>query len=77
MAGQSGAFSVDLAGLNTQPSGKTSGASVAVQPIVSFEEFDDYVYDVKWSPVHPALFAAVDGSGNLHLYNLNQETEVC
>lgn len=32
--------------------------------------------DVKWSPAHPALFAAVDGSGRLDLWNLNQDTEV-
>lgn len=31
---------------------------------------------MKWSPVHPALFAAVDGSGRLDLWNLNQDTEV-
>lgn len=32
--------------------------------------------DVAWSPIHPALFAAVDGSGRLDLWNLNQDTEV-
>lgn len=41
----------------------------------SFEEYNDYVYDVKWSPCHPALFASVDGSGNLMLWNLNEDTE--
>lgn len=29
-----------------------------------------------WSPVHPALFAAVDAGGRLDLWNLNQDTEV-
>lgn len=42
----------------------------------SFEDNSDYVMDVAWSPVHPALFAAVDGSGRLDLWNLNQDTEV-
>lgn len=32
--------------------------------------------DVAWSPIHPALFAAVDGGGRLDLWNLNQDTEV-
>lgn len=32
--------------------------------------------DVAWSPIHPALFAGVDGSGRLDLWNLNQDTEV-
>jgi len=44
--------------------------------IHSFEDNNDYVYDVKWSPIHPALFASVDGEGRLDLWNLNVETEV-
>lgn len=32
--------------------------------------------DVAWSPINPALFAGVDGSGRLDLWNLNQDTEV-
>ena len=36
----------------------------------------DYVYDCAWSPQHPALFAAVDGTGRLDLWNLNKDTEV-
>ncbi|XP_066262979.1 cytoplasmic dynein 1 intermediate chain-like isoform X6 [Euwallacea similis] len=46
------------------------------KPIYSFDDNGDYVLDVKWSPVHPALFAAVDCSGRLDLWNLNQDTEV-
>ncbi|KAL3280098.1 hypothetical protein HHI36_017604 [Cryptolaemus montrouzieri] len=46
------------------------------KPIYSFEDNGDYVLDVKWSPTNPALFAAVDGSGRLDLWNLNQDTEV-
>lgn len=46
------------------------------KPIYSFEDNADYVLDCAWSPTHPALFAAVDGSGRLDLWNLNQDTEV-
>ncbi|XP_017141030.1 cytoplasmic dynein 1 intermediate chain isoform X16 [Drosophila miranda] len=46
------------------------------KPLYSFEDNSDYVMDVAWSPIHPALFAAVDGSGRLDLWNLNQDTEV-
>ncbi|KAK2721255.1 cytoplasmic dynein 1 intermediate chain-like isoform X3 [Artemia franciscana] len=46
------------------------------RPIYSFEDNGDYIYDVAWSPVHPALFATVDGTGRLDLWNLNQDTEV-
>ncbi|KAF4516881.1 hypothetical protein B566_EDAN011225 [Ephemera danica] len=45
------------------------------KPLYSLEDNGDYVYDVAWSPIHPALFAAVDGTGKLDLWNLNQETE--
>jgi len=34
------------------------------------------VYDVAWSPIHPAVFATVDGMGRLDVWNLNQDTEV-
>ncbi|XP_044010821.1 cytoplasmic dynein 1 intermediate chain isoform X3 [Aphidius gifuensis] len=46
------------------------------KPLHSFEHNGDYVYDVAWSPTHPSLFAAVDDSGHLDLWNLNQDTEV-
>lgn len=46
------------------------------KPLYSFEDNADYVYDAMWSPVHPAMFAAVDGMGRLDLWNLNNDTEV-
>ncbi|GAA6020547.1 hypothetical protein JCM11491_000791 [Sporobolomyces phaffii] len=48
----------------------------SVAPLFSFEEADDYVYDVQWHPHHPAVFASVDGAGRLDLWNLNLDTEV-
>ena len=36
----------------------------------------DYVYDAKWSPVHPAVFASVDGTGSLDLWHLNEDFEM-
>jgi dynein intermediate chain len=46
------------------------------RPLLSLEDNCDYVYDVRWSPVHPAVFAAVDGTGRLDVWNLNGDTEV-
>ncbi|XP_041117798.1 cytoplasmic dynein 1 intermediate chain 2 isoform X2 [Polyodon spathula] len=46
------------------------------KPLYSFEDNSDYVYDIMWSPAHPALFACVDGVGRLDLWNLNNDTEV-
>ncbi|CAH8653021.1 unnamed protein product [Heterobilharzia americana] len=44
--------------------------------ICSFEEASDYVFDAHWSPLHPAVFATVDCTGRLDLWNLNQNSEV-
>ncbi|KAK2181594.1 hypothetical protein NP493_390g01007 [Ridgeia piscesae] len=46
------------------------------RPLHSFEDNSDYVYDVKWSPVHPALFASVNGMARIDLWNLNTDIEV-
>ena len=45
-------------------------------PLCSFENNSDYVYDVQWSPTHPAVFASVDGEGRLDFWNINSDTEV-
>lgn len=42
----------------------------------SFEHNSDYVYDVQWSPINPHLFACVDGTGRLDLWNLIADAEV-
>ncbi|KAF8972644.1 cytoplasmic dynein intermediate chain [Flammula alnicola] len=55
---------------------KPSTTPHTVSPLYSFDEADDYVYDVKWHPAHPAIFGTVDGSGKFDLWNLNTDTEV-
>lgn len=55
---------------------KTTMQPTVISPLYSFEQADDYVYDVKWSPTHPALFASVDGGAKFDLWNLNADTEV-
>ncbi|GJE91137.1 WD40 repeat domain-containing protein [Phanerochaete sordida] len=55
---------------------KPSTTTNHVAPLYSFDEADDYVYDVKWHPAHPAVFGSVDGSGKFDLWNLNSDTEV-
>ncbi|OWZ76718.1 dynein intermediate chain, cytosolic [Cryptococcus neoformans Bt85] len=58
----------------TQANGR--GEDKTVAPVHSFEEANDYVFDVKWHPHHPAVFGTVDGSGKFDLWNLNQDVEV-
>jgi len=41
----------------------------------SFENHNHYVMDVAWSPIHPAVFACVDGQGKLYIWNINDDTE--
>merc|ERR1719384_2424246 len=45
------------------------------RPISLFNTMQDYVYDVKWSPTNPSIFAAGDGSGNLTIFDLNSSFE--
>lgn len=67
-------------GKPTAGSASASSSSAAkgqsAAPIHSFEEADDYVFDVKWHPQHPAVFGSVDGNGKFDLWNLNQDAEV-
>jgi dynein intermediate chain, cytosolic len=37
---------------------------------------EDIVYDVKWSPVRPGVFALVDGAGALEIWDVNADVEV-
>ncbi|KAG6895805.1 hypothetical protein C0992_012357 [Termitomyces sp. T32_za158] len=55
---------------------KPSTTPHVISPLYSFDEADDYVYDVKWHPAHPAVFGMADGSGRFDLWNLNTDTEV-
>ena len=55
---------------------KPSTSSHLLPPVYSFEEADDYVYDVKWHPSHPAIWASVDGLGKFDVWNLNLDMEV-
>ena len=57
-----------------RPDEEVGGGDAA--PILEFDESNDYVYDVKWNPIHPAIFASANGSGNLDVYNLNKDLEV-
>eukprot|EP00698_Gefionella_okellyi_P003532 TRINITY_DN13323_c0_g1_i1.p1 TRINITY_DN13323_c0_g1~~TRINITY_DN13323_c0_g1_i1.p1 ORF type:complete len:579 (+),score=119.82 TRINITY_DN13323_c0_g1_i1:41-1777(+) len=52
-----------------------SGKPGAARPLYSFEDASDYVLDVQWSPVHPALFAASDASGSVSVWNINENME--
>ncbi|KAL2916533.1 hypothetical protein HK105_203966 [Polyrhizophydium stewartii] len=50
--------------------GLAAPQSNLVSCLHSFEEAEDYVFDVAWSPTHPAMFGSVDGSGHFNLFNM-------
>lgn len=64
-------WTIKLWSFKSEQSGGTSRSFLH-----SFDDFGDYVLDVAWSPIHPALFACVDITGRLDLWNLNNDTEV-
>ncbi|BGP49400.1 hypothetical protein JCM10450v2_005289 [Rhodotorula kratochvilovae] len=71
------AASAPAGGKSTSSAAGAKGASAGgFAPLMSFEEADDYVYDVRWHPHHPALFGSVDGAGRFDVWNLNVDTEV-
>ncbi|KAF2874764.1 cytoplasmic dynein 1 intermediate chain 2 [Massariosphaeria phaeospora] len=37
---------------------------------------EDLVYDARWSPVKPSVFALVDGAGTLEVWDINVDVEV-
>lgn len=46
----------------------------SITPLIDFVR-EDVVYDAKWSPVKPSVFALVDGAGWLELWDIAVETE--
>lgn len=46
----------------------------SISPLIDFVR-EDVVYDAKWSPTKPSVFALVDGAGWLELWDIAVETE--
>ncbi|KZF23900.1 cytoplasmic dynein-like protein 1 intermediate chain 2 [Xylona heveae TC161] len=55
--------------------GAVSGTPDTVTPLLEIGR-EDIIYDAKWSPVKPGVFASVDGSGSLAIWNLLVDCEV-
>lgn len=59
---------------SVSPSDPGTGAEF-VKPILDIP-LEDLVYDAKWSPNKPSVFAAVTGAGDLEVYDLLSDIEV-
>lgn len=56
--------------------GKTGAATEQViEPLLEFAR-EDVVYDARWSPHKPGVFALVDGAGTVEVWDLTVDTEV-
>ncbi|KAI9694479.1 MAG: hypothetical protein M1822_000095 [Bathelium mastoideum] len=53
----------------------TAGAAHVATPLLEIVR-EDLVYDARWSPVKPGVFALVDGAGALEIWDLTVEVEV-
>lgn len=79
--GHSSTSSSTAGGIRSVARSNAGGASLtgqigeSITPILTLEESNDYVYDVAWHTIHPAIFAQVDGSGKFDLFNLNVDVE--
>ena len=65
----------------TKPAASSGSAAAAskeaekLSPILSIER-EDLVYDAKWAPHKPSVFACVTGAGDLEVFDLNFDLEV-
>lgn len=68
-------WSVKLWKVRAPAATSTSGGSDgSISPLIDFVR-EDVVYDAKWSPIKPSVFALVDGAGWLELWDIAVETE--
>lgn len=56
-------------------SSSTGAGAQAVAPVLDIAR-EDLVYDAKWAPHKPSVFACVTGAGELEVFDLNFDTEV-
>ena len=56
------------------PSGNSGGVQ-AMAPVLDIAR-EDLVYDAKWAPHRPSVFACVTGAGELEVFDLNFDVEV-
>ncbi|EGR50722.1 uncharacterized protein TRIREDRAFT_2987 [Trichoderma reesei QM6a] len=68
-------WSVKLWKIRAPAATSTIGAGDgAISPLIDFVR-EDVVYDARWSPVKPSVFALVDGAGWLEFWDIAIDTE--
>lgn len=54
---------------------QTKGSPKHKDYIRTFDNSDDYVYDVDWNPSNPGLFSCVNNEGYIDLWDLTSDVE--
>lgn len=67
-------WSVKLWKVRPPAATSTTGSDGNISPLIDFVR-EDVVYDARWSPIKPSVFALVDGAGWLELWDIAAETE--
>jgi dynein intermediate chain, cytosolic len=67
-------WSVKLWKVRAPAATSTTGSDGNISPLIDFVR-EDVVYDARWSPIKPSVFALVDGAGWLELWDIAVETE--
>ena len=57
------------------PTSIGSGGPLSITPVLDIGR-EDLVYDAKWAPQKPSVFACVTGAGELEVFDLNIDLEV-
>ena len=65
-----------VAASNSSSTGVGTGTGTQVVAPVLDIACEDLVYDAKWAPHKPLVFACVTGPGELEVFDLNFDTEV-
>lgn len=75
-AGASSAAAAAIAAAtNSMASTSTTSGPQVITPLLDIPR-EDLVYDAKWSPHRPGVFACVTGAGDLEVFDLNLDLEV-
>jgi dynein intermediate chain len=56
-------------------SSNMAGGPQKIDPILDIQR-EDLVYDAKWAPHRPGIFACTTGAGEVEVFDLNYDTEV-
>ena len=52
-----------------------TGQAEVIKPLIEIQR-EDTVYDVRWHPHKPSIFASVDGSGSLDVWDITTSTDL-